>query len=93
MVTVRDFGPGIAEEHLPRLTERFYRVDIDASRQHRGTGLGLAIVKHILTRHRARLTIDSRLGQGASFTVVFPQAQAVKDTELRDNSYIDQLVK
>jgi two-component system phosphate regulon sensor histidine kinase PhoR len=92
-VTVRDFGPGIAEEHLPRLTERFYRVDIDASRQHRGTGLGLAIVKHILTRHRARLTIDSRLGQGAAFTVVFPQAQTVKDTELRDNSYIDQLVK
>ncbi len=74
VVTVRDYGPGIPEEHLPRLTERFYRVDVEESRKHRGTGLGLAIVKHILARHRAALTVDSRLGEGAAFRVAFPQA-------------------
>ena len=58
-VTIRDFGPGIAEEHIPRVTERFYRVDGDASRAQKGTGLGLAIVKHILTRHEARLIRSS----------------------------------
>ena len=71
-VNVRDFGPGIPEEHVPRLTERFYRVDVEDSRRHRGTGLGLAIVKHILARHQARMTIESRLGEGAVFTVTFP---------------------
>lgn len=70
-VSIEDFGPGIAAEHLPRLTERFYRVDGDKARVHKGTGLGLAIVKHILTRHRGRLTIRSQLGKGAVFTVVF----------------------
>jgi two-component system phosphate regulon sensor histidine kinase PhoR len=74
-VTVRDFGPGIPEEHIPRLTERFYRVDVETSRGQKGTGLGLAIVKHILTRHGARLTIRSRPGEGASFTVHFPPAR------------------
>ncbi len=69
-VTIRDFGPGIPEEHIPRVTERFYRVDIDNSRK--GTGLGLAIVKHILTRHNGRLTIKSTLGEGAAFTVHLP---------------------
>lgn len=73
-VTIRDFGPGIAEEHIPRLTERFYRVDAGASRAQKGTGLGLAIVKHILTRHNARLSISSKLGEGAAFTVHFPPA-------------------
>ena len=73
-VTVRDFGPGIPEEHLPRLTERFYRVNVEDSRRHRGTGLGLAIVKHILARHQARMAVTSRLGEGAVFTVSFPQA-------------------
>jgi two-component system, OmpR family, phosphate regulon sensor histidine kinase PhoR len=68
-VAVRDFGPGIPPEHLPRLTERFYRVDVAQSRAEGGTGLGLAIVKHILARHQGRLTIDSTLGQGATFTV------------------------
>lgn len=68
-VSVRDFGPGIAEEHLPRLTERFYRADIASSREKQGTGLGLAIVKHILTRHQARLGIESTVGVGATFTV------------------------
>jgi two-component system, OmpR family, phosphate regulon sensor histidine kinase PhoR len=71
-VTVRDFGPGIAEEHIPRITERFYRVDVDSSRAQKGTGLGLSIVKHILTRHNARLSIASKLGEGALFTVHLP---------------------
>jgi len=74
IVTIRDFGPGIPEEHLPRLTERFYRVDLEASRRHRGTGLGLAIVKHILARHRARMTVESTIGQGTTFSVIFPQS-------------------
>jgi two-component system, OmpR family, phosphate regulon sensor histidine kinase PhoR len=72
--TVRDFGPGIAPEHLPRLTERFYRVDVAESRQKGGTGLGLALVKHILNRHKARLQVNSELGAGASFEVVFPRS-------------------
>jgi two-component system phosphate regulon sensor histidine kinase PhoR len=72
-VTVRDYGPGIAPEHLPRLTERFYRVDVVESRQKGGTGLGLALVKHILNRHKARLVVRSELGAGASFEVVFPK--------------------
>jgi two-component system phosphate regulon sensor histidine kinase PhoR len=67
--TVRDFGPGIASDHLPRLTERFYRVDAADSRDKGGTGLGLAIVKHILARHRGRLGIQSAPGEGAAFTV------------------------
>ncbi|MVA98537.1 PAS domain-containing protein [Nitratireductor sp. CAU 1489] len=71
-VTVRDFGPGIPEEHIPRLTERFYRIDAETSRAQKGTGLGLAIVKHILTRYDARLTIRSWPGEGAAFTVQFP---------------------
>jgi two-component system, OmpR family, phosphate regulon sensor histidine kinase PhoR len=69
IVTVRDYGPGIAAEHLPRLTERFYRIDVGQSRAEGGTGLGLALVKHILNRHLGRLTIESSLGAGAVFTV------------------------
>ena len=72
VATVRDFGPGIAPEHLPRLTERFYRVDAQHSRAEGGTGLGLAIVKHILSRHRGRLAIESELGKGASFMAHIP---------------------
>jgi two-component system phosphate regulon sensor histidine kinase PhoR len=68
-VAVADQGEGIAAEHIPRLTERFYRVDSARSRQLGGTGLGLAIVKHLVNRHRGRLEIDSRLGQGSTFTV------------------------
>jgi two-component system phosphate regulon sensor histidine kinase PhoR len=71
-VTVRDFGPGIAEEHIPRITERFYRADVETSRAQKGTGLGLSIVKHIITRHEARFTIRSQPGEGAAFTVHFP---------------------
>jgi two-component system phosphate regulon sensor histidine kinase PhoR len=81
IVSVRDFGPGIAAEYLPRLTERFYRVDVEASRQHRGTGLGLAIAKHILARHEARLNVESDLGHGAVFSVVFPQAAESPDLQ------------
>lgn len=72
VVSVRDYGPGIAAEHLPRLTERFYRVDVGESRAQGGTGLGLALVKHILNRHQGRLNIDSKEGEGATFTVRLP---------------------
>jgi two-component system, OmpR family, phosphate regulon sensor histidine kinase PhoR len=73
-ITVRDHGDGIAREHLPRLTERFYRVDPARSRELGGTGLGLAIVKHIVNRHRGALDIDSELGDGSTFTVYLPLA-------------------
>lgn len=72
VLSVRDFGPGIAPEHLPRLTERFYRVDVAQSREQGGTGLGLAIVKHIAARHRGRLVIESEPGKGALFSVRLP---------------------
>lgn len=70
--SVIDRGPGIAREHIPRLTERFYRVDAKTSRERGGTGLGLAIVKHILNRHRGRLEIESELGKGTQFTFFLP---------------------
>jgi two-component system, OmpR family, phosphate regulon sensor histidine kinase PhoR len=68
-VAVADQSDGIPSEHLPRLTERFYRVDNARSRELGGTGLGLAVVKHILNRHRGRLDIASTLGHGSTFTV------------------------
>lgn len=71
-LSVRDFGPGIAEEHLPRLTERFYRVSVQDSRARGGTGLGLAIVKHILNRHSGKLLVRSKLGEGTTFTIRLP---------------------
>jgi two-component system, OmpR family, phosphate regulon sensor histidine kinase PhoR len=71
-VAVHDQGPGIAPEHLPRLTERFYRVDVAHSRAQGGTGLGLALVKHIVNHHGGRLAIESVPGQGATFTVHLP---------------------
>jgi two-component system phosphate regulon sensor histidine kinase PhoR len=71
-LSIRDHGPGIAPEHLPRLTERFYRVDVQESRVLGGTGLGLAIVKHIVSRHRGKLEIESELGKGAVFRVLLP---------------------
>lgn len=73
--SVRDTGPGIAPEHLPRLTERFYRVDGSRSRETGGTGLGLAIVKHVAQRHGAELRIDSRPGAGSTFAIVLPAAR------------------
>ena len=74
-VTVRDRGSGMAREHLPRLTERFYRVEGQKSGERQGTGLGLAIVKHIVNRHRGGLTVESAPGQGAVFTAYFPVAE------------------
>jgi two-component system phosphate regulon sensor histidine kinase PhoR len=71
-LAVRDSGPGIAAEHIPRLTERFYRVDRSRSRETGGTGLGLAIVKHVLQRHGGELQIDSTPGLGSTFTMRFP---------------------
>lgn len=71
-IDVSDTGPGIDDIHLPRLTERFYRIDNHRSRAMGGTGLGLAIVKHIVNRHRGRLRIDSVAGQGSTFSVILP---------------------
>ena len=71
-LAVRDYGPGIAPEHLPRLTERFYRVDVADSRAQGGTGLGLALVKHVFNRHGGRLNIESTPGAGATFTMHLP---------------------
>jgi two-component system phosphate regulon sensor histidine kinase PhoR len=78
--TVTDTGAGIAPQHLPHLTERFYRVDTARSRETGGTGLGLSIVKHILLRHDARLGIDSELGKGSAFRCTFPAARAVRSS-------------
>jgi two-component system phosphate regulon sensor histidine kinase PhoR len=72
--SVRDDGEGIPADAVPRLTERFYRVDVKRSREQGGTGLGLAIVKHILNRHQGRLQIESKLGEGSTFTVYLPAA-------------------
>jgi len=77
-VSVADRGEGIPRIHLPRLTERFYRVDAARSRAVGGTGLGLAIVKHIVNRHRGRLSIDSTVGQGSIFTVHLPAAEEAR---------------
>lgn len=77
-VAVADNGPGIPPEHLPRLTERFYRVNVASSRAKGGTGLGLAIVKHIVNRHRGDLRIGSKVGSGSTFTVVFEELTSGK---------------
>ena len=73
-MTITDDGQGIAHQHLPRLTERFYRVDKGRSRAVGGTGLGLAIVKHIVNRHRGQFLIESEEGVGSSFTFWLPLA-------------------
>jgi two-component system phosphate regulon sensor histidine kinase PhoR len=79
-LAVRDYGPGIAPEHLPRLTERFYRVDVADSRAQGGTGLGLALVKHVLNRHGGGLNIESTPGAGATFTMHLPLHTADSQT-------------
>lgn len=75
VLSVQDNGPGIDPEHLPRITERFYRVDRSRSRDTGGTGLGLAIVKHVAQRHGAQLQIESVLGKGSTFSLVFPASR------------------
>ena len=89
-LAVRDYGPGIAPEHLPRLTERFYRVDVADSRAQGGTGLGLALVKHVLNRHGGRLNIESTPGAGASFTMHLPlhtvNSRLTSELEVQSNS-------
>ncbi|MDP1595945.1 MAG: phosphate regulon sensor histidine kinase PhoR [Methylotenera sp.] len=76
--SVSDNGIGIPQQHIDRLTERFYRVDRGRSRETGGTGLGLSIVKHILTRHQAKLEIESEVGVGSTFSAIFPKARAIQ---------------
>ncbi len=76
-LSVIDDGQGIPAQHLPRITERFYRVSASRSRETGGTGLGLSIVKHALALHQAHLEIDSQVGRGSRFTCVFPPARAM----------------
>jgi two-component system phosphate regulon sensor histidine kinase PhoR len=83
-IAVTDTGLGIAREHLPRLAERFYRVDGSRSRDTGGTGLGLAIVKHVAKRHGGELVIESELGRGSTFRIVFPAARVRRVTEARE---------
>jgi two-component system phosphate regulon sensor histidine kinase PhoR len=77
MFTVKDSGPGIAAEHLPRLAERFYRVDRSRSRETGGTGLGLAITKHVMQRHGGELRIQSELGKGSTFMLLMPLSRVI----------------
>ena len=74
-ISVTDTGPGIAREHLPRLTERFYRVDGSRNRETGGTGLGLSIVKHVMQRHGGELQVQSEVGQGSRFTLLLPPSR------------------
>ncbi len=87
-LTVIDTGPGIAREHIPRLTERFYRVDGSRSRETGGTGLGLSIVKHVMQRHGGELMIQSEVGKGSRFRLVFPAARVrhASDSALGDEA-------
>lgn len=88
--SVRDSGIGIEPHHIPRLTERFYRVDRSRSRATGGTGLGLAIVKHVLSRHQAHLEIQSEPGRGSTFSAVFPRARATRRPGSSDRAYAAQ---
>jgi two-component system, OmpR family, phosphate regulon sensor histidine kinase PhoR len=81
LMAVRDTGPGIAPEHLPRLSERFYRVDRSRSRETGGTGLGLAITKHVAQRHGGALRIESQLGVGSTFLLVLPLSRRVQRSD------------
>jgi two-component system phosphate regulon sensor histidine kinase PhoR len=83
-ISVKDTGPGIASEHLPRLTERFYRVDQSRSRETGGTGLGLAITKHVMQRHGGELQIQSELGKGSSFNLIFPASRVANHVATPD---------
>ena len=92
-ISVNDDGEGIAEEHLPRLTERFYRVDTGRSREMGGTGLGLAIVKHIVNRHRGMMDVTSRLGHGTSFSIYLGIAQPTDLSLLDETAERQQIQK
>lgn len=83
---VQDSGIGIEAQHIPRLTERFYRVDTSRSRETGGTGLGLAIVKHVLNRHEADLEITSEVGKGSRFSIVFPAKRMIYDVQKNENN-------
>jgi two-component system phosphate regulon sensor histidine kinase PhoR len=93
-LTVVDTGPGISREHIPRLTERFYRVDGSRSRETGGTGLGLSIVKHVMQRHGGELLIQSEVGKGSRFRLVFPAARVrqVSDSALGDEAAFNAAV-
>jgi two-component system phosphate regulon sensor histidine kinase PhoR len=84
MISVKDTGPGIASEHIPRLTERFYRVDQSRSRETGGTGLGLAITKHVMQRHGGELLIQSELGKGSTFSLVLPKSRITEQAQTSD---------
>ena len=79
-ISIRDYGVGIAPEHLNRITERFYRVDMVAARIRGGTGLGLAIVKHVLRRHNTQLHVESTLGEGSVFSFELERAETAAAT-------------
>ncbi len=81
LISVKDNGIGIASEDIPRITERFYRVDKSRSRETGGTGLGLAIVKHIISRHQGKLEILSELGKGSDFRIIFPKSRTAETKE------------
>ena len=83
-VSVHDDGEGIPQEAIPRLTERFYRVDVKRSRERGGTGLGLAIVKHIVNRHNGKLQVESRLGEGSTFTIFLPAVRKPADVAVTE---------
>jgi two-component system phosphate regulon sensor histidine kinase PhoR len=80
---VEDTGIGVETRHIPRLTERFYRVDQGRSRDSGGTGLGLAIVKHVLTRHQANLEVESEFGKGSTFRAEFPAGRVASNGPAR----------
>jgi two-component system phosphate regulon sensor histidine kinase PhoR len=86
--SVQDQGEGIPKEHIPRLTERFYRVDSARTRKVGGTGLGLAIVKHVLNRHHGAMTIDSEVGIGSTFSVYLPVYDDALEYEIRQKEYL-----
>jgi two-component system phosphate regulon sensor histidine kinase PhoR len=88
MISVKDTGPGIASEHIPRLTERFYRVDQSRSRETGGTGLGLAITKHVMQRHGGELLIQSELGKGSTFSLVFPKSRITEQAQISNQSVV-----
>jgi two-component system phosphate regulon sensor histidine kinase PhoR len=90
--SVRDDGEGIAPNAVPRLTERFYRVDVKRSRERGGTGLGLAIVKHIVSRHQGRLSIESKLGEGSTFTVFLPVAPVEVAAKMAQSEAVTEML-